>query len=217
MSLTEILDLGRSSVQSDRLTHRWHNSPQVALPLPHFLHIQLLVATVKRTQCINTGEQAASKCTSFFQTGSATEPAASCSLVQKPGLMHRDQQYQCKICLSLIPTWQRTWVEKTERNQGLQIRCRNSLQTAHQAGTKTPAIQHQTFHLAWSTKETCSGNFQGCPSLQEERAPSICNSLLVYSCPFCYSNWTHNMLVLSRKGTLSFLLVPPFTACQSPH
>lgn len=94
----------RKELCTVRLTLRWHNSPQVALPLPHFLHIQLLVATVKRTQCINTGEQAASKCTSFFQTGSATEPAASCSLVQKPGLMHRDQQYQCKICLSLIPT-----------------------------------------------------------------------------------------------------------------
>lgn len=90
-----------------------------------------------------------------------------------------NQQCQCKICLFLIPTPQRTWAEKTERNQSLQARCRNSLQTDHHAWNKTPAIQYRTFHLSWSTKETSSGNSQGCPSLQEKRAS--CPPSLMFS------------------------------------
>lgn len=89
-------------------------------------------------------------------------------------------------------------------------------------------IRHQQFNTGLSTcHEAQKKQAQEIPravlACKRKEPPahhlscSVCNSLLVYSCPLCYSNLTQNMLFLSRKGTLSFLLVSSSAACQSLH
>lgn len=125
-----------------------------------------------RTQHINTGEQAASKGTSPFQTGWARD--CSCSFMQpiaKPGQISRDQQCQCKMptCPWSQPHGELWNLPDRKKSRSLLWMQEQPLDSPpswdRDNSNSAPDLPPGTQHRRNKPRKS-----QGYPSLQEERA-----------------------------------------------